>query len=169
MRHICFLLICGVLGCATTKSHVRVAEQYRSGCSHPAAYLVDGGSSGMRGATAVAGANANFGMASSSSYDGSSVLPQITQDFRMRLEMEGFFFVGNPRDAEVLLLFSIGAVRYDPLAGWVADQANLVVVDPQTEERIEVHQAKSAGITATTNKLIRKLARAAASCLDTRS
>lgn len=167
MRHIRFLFICGVLGCATTKSHVRVAEQYRSGCSHPASYLVDGGSSGMRGTTAVAGANANFGLASASSYDGSSVLPQITQDFRMRLEIEGFYFVSDSRDAEVLLVFSIGAVRYDPLAGWIADQASLVVVDPLTKERLEVHQAKSAGVTATTSKLIRKLARAAGSCLDT--
>ena len=166
MRTLHSLLFCALSGCATTKSHIRVQEQYRSGCAHPSAYLVDGGSSGMRGTTAVAGSNANFGLASATSFDGSSVLPQIAQDFRMMLEIEGFRFVGDPKDAEVLLEFSIGAVRYDPLAGWIADQASLVVLDRKTEERLEVYQAKSSGITATTNKLIRKLARAAGSCLD---
>jgi hypothetical protein len=82
----------------------------------------------------------------------------------MALEVQGFLFVQNPEDAEVIMAFSIGVVRNDPLAGWIADQASLVISDRETGERREAYQVKSAGVTATTTKLIRKLSTAAGNC-----
>ena len=158
-----FLILASHVGCATTKSHIRVPDA-RSGCLPPSAYLIDAGSSGMRGSTSVASANSNFGLAASSSYDGSSILPQLQQELQMALEVQGFRFERDPEQAEVLLAFSIGAVRYDPIAGWIADQASLVISDRETGERLEMYQVKSAGVTATTTKLIRKLSRAAGTC-----
>jgi hypothetical protein len=158
-------ILSALIGCATTKSHVRVEEQYRSGCVSPSAYMVDSGSSGMVGSTAIVGVNSNFGLAAASSYDGSSVLPQIQQELQMALEVHGFRFVRTPDQAEVLLAFSIGTVRYDPIIGWVADQASLVISDRETGDRLEMYQVKSVGITATTTKLIRKLSREAGYCV----
>jgi len=81
------------------------------------------------------------------------------QDLAFELTGLGFQLVGSPERAEIIATFTIGAVRYDPLAGWIADQAFLVLRDAHTSKVLVSCRAKTRFVTPTVRTIVRNLAR----------
>lgn len=85
---------------------------------------------------------------------------QAALSFAFELEFIGFEITNNPAQADAVVEFSIGTVRYDALAGWIADQAVARFVDAQTGESIAAYRAKTRFVTPTTNNLVGELVQA---------
>lgn len=64
--------------------------------------------------------------------------------------------LANAEESEVIANFSIGTVRYDPLTGWIADQAFLEFSDMSGEHILTV-RAKTKLVTPTVDNLVKNL------------
>lgn len=82
------------------------------------------------------------------------------QSLQFELMSIGFNFVSNENQADAIVDFSIGAIRYDPLAGWIADQAFVKFKDRKTGQILAFYRAKSQMITPTVNNIISNLCNA---------
>ena len=69
----------------------------------------------------------------------------------------GFNFVSEENQADAIVDFSIGSIRYDPLAGWIADQAFVKFKDRKTGQVIAFYRAQSQVVTPTVNNIISNL------------
>jgi hypothetical protein len=79
------------------------------------------------------------------------------QDIAFGLTGLGFNVVDREEDADMLALFSIGTVRFDPLAGWIADRAILQFKDRTTGEGVLTIKADLQFITPTVSTLVENL------------
>lgn len=79
------------------------------------------------------------------------------QDVAFRMSSIGLNMVENENQADVIAAFSIGTVRYDPLAGWIADQAFLKFKDKATGKIILTSKASAEFITPTVENLVENL------------
>ncbi|MBA5866565.1 MAG: hypothetical protein GDA67_07700 [Nitrospira sp. CR1.3] len=79
------------------------------------------------------------------------------QDLMFGLRELGFETVDRIDDADAIALFSIGTVRYDPLAGWIADKAHLQFKENRTGSIICSIKAESQVVTPTVEKLVNGL------------
>ncbi|HCO94686.1 MAG TPA: hypothetical protein DIU00_12175 [Phycisphaerales bacterium] len=79
------------------------------------------------------------------------------QDIAFSLRQIGFDTVDRTQDADMVVLFSIGTVRYDPLAGWIADRAFIEFKDTKTGSVVCSIKANVQFITPTINTLVKKL------------
>lgn len=79
------------------------------------------------------------------------------QDVAFRMSSIGLNMVENENQADVIAAFSIGTVRYDPLAGWIADQAFLKFKDRATGKIILTSKATAEFITPTVENLVENL------------
>lgn len=70
----------------------------------------------------------------------------------------GFNFVSNENQADAIVDLSIGSIRYDPLAGWIADQAFVKFRDRKSGQVIAFYRAQSQLVTPTVNNIISNLA-----------
>jgi hypothetical protein len=66
----------------------------------------------------------------------------------------GFEVVSDTAKAKAIIEFSIGSIRYDALAGWIADQAIAIFKEKSDGKIIGAFTAKGRMITATINSLI---------------
>jgi len=88
------------------------------------------------------------------------------QKMKFELAKIGFVVVNEPDQADALVDFNIGAVRFDPLAGWIADEASVVFLNNKGET-LAHSIADTRFITPTTNSVIRNLSnRIKAACLQ---
>lgn len=83
---------------------------------------------------------------------------QALESFQFEMMSIGFEFVSDEAYADALVEFSIGQIRYDPLAGWIADQATVKFKDFQTGQIVAFYRAKTQFITPTVKNIIRNLA-----------
>lgn len=88
---------------------------------------------------------------------GSSQALLVAQNLSFELAALGFQMVDTQDNADAILLFSIGTLRLDPLAGWIADQAFLEFKDRESEITICTFRAKGQFITPTANKIVGNL------------
>ena len=79
------------------------------------------------------------------------------QEIALSLQEIGFDLADKPEDADTLLLFSIGTVRYDPLVDWIADRAFLQFKDRKTGSTICSIRADGQAITPTLRTLVDNL------------
>jgi len=86
----------------------------------------------------------------------------VAQDLAFELASLGFELVDKKEQADAIALFSIGTVRYDPITGWIADQAFLVFKDAKTGSTISSFKAEPRFITPTTKSIVRNIMRAVA-------
>lgn len=97
-------------------------------------------------------------LAGGSAKDGQAQTVSAAQRMAFELQVIGFDMVDRPENAELLAEFSIGAVRYDPITGWIADQASLVLRDPQTGRVVFTAFADTRFVTPRVSTLIGRLA-----------
>ena len=88
---------------------------------------------------------------------GSSQVLIVAQNLSFKLGTLGFQMVDSQGKADAIVLFSIGAVRHDPLAGWIADQAFLVFKDAKSETTLCTFRANSQFVTPTVNRIVENL------------
>lgn len=141
-------------GCAATIQSVRTdpsvqLRQYR----RLALVLTD-----ATGSTSVLGAAAG-GIASGQVMKGEGQAAQALNSLQFEMAALGFQLVGTLGEAQLVGEFSVGQIRFDPLAGWVADQAMLVLKEP-AGNTVALFRAKSSGITPTVNNLVSQIAKA---------
>ena len=88
---------------------------------------------------------------------GSSQALLAAQDVAFELGAMGFAVVPKKEQADIIALFSIGAVRFDPIAGWIADQAFLEFRDAHTDQIIASYRANSRFVTPTVKAIMKSL------------
>jgi hypothetical protein len=115
-----------------------------------------GGSQSIGGG-ALFGSNSIAGVAHN--YDGDKQANLAKEKFVFLLREIGFNVVNNPGNSDAIAHLSIGQIRYDPLAGWIADQASLQVEDTKSRETIAQYIADGRLVTPTVNKIIKKLSK----------
>lgn len=71
----------------------------------------------------------------------------------------GFELVEDASIADASIDFSIGTIRYDPLVGWIADQALVIFKEKENGKIIAAFRAKSSGITPTISNIISNLSK----------
>jgi hypothetical protein len=112
------------------------------------------------GGTSVSGGamgSSNVAIVGGSKYDGNSQTVQVFETIKFELLLKGIKIVSNSSDADAIGEFSIGQVRYDPLAGWIADQAFLIIREKDSGSIILAARAESNFITPTVKNLIRNI------------
>jgi len=73
------------------------------------------------------------------------------------LRFLGLKLTNNSHDADIIATFSIGTIRYDPITGWIADQAYLEFIDLETGDFICGIKAKPRFITPTVENMIKNI------------
>lgn len=141
-------------GCAATVQSVRPApgvqlRQYR----RLTLMLTD-----ATGSASVSGAAAG-GIASGHLMRGEGQAAQALNSLQFEMAAIGFQMESRASEAQLVGEFSIGQIRYDPVAGWIADQAVLVLKDP-AGNTVAMFRAKTRGITPTVNSLVSQIAKA---------
>jgi len=69
----------------------------------------------------------------------------------------GFDIVTSESDAKAIVEFFIGQIRYDPVGGWIADQAIVKFRERTTGDIIAIFQAKKQMITPSINNIVSNL------------
>jgi hypothetical protein len=116
-----------------------------------------GNTSFHQGGATTSGFGSSIG--TSHAMSGSSQALIIAQDLSFELTSVGFQMMDSKEDVDAVALFSIGAVRFDPFAGWIADQAFLVFKDPKSGMLICSFKANAQFITPTVNTIMKSLVR----------
>ena len=108
--------------------------------------------------TSVQGASA-AGIVGGHLMEGEGQSAQALNSLKFELTAIGFQVVGNASEAQLVGEFSIGQIRYDPLAGWIADQAILILKD-SAGNTVAMFRGKHSGVTPTVNSLVSQIAKA---------
>ena len=82
------------------------------------------------------------------------------KDLKFNMKDMGLRVVNSPDTADLVGYFSIGTVRYDPLAGWIADRSYIEFIDKRTNEDVLTVRNDGSFITATVNSHVRGLTKA---------
>lgn len=69
----------------------------------------------------------------------------------------GFNFVSDVNQAAVIVEFTIGTIRFDPIAGWIADQAFVKFIDKSSGKVLAFYSAKAQFITPTVTNIIKEI------------
>lgn len=80
----------------------------------------------------------------------------VAHNLAFELRLLGLNLTNSPEDSEVIANFSIGTIRYDPLAGWIADQAFLEFQDSSGQHILTV-RAKAKLVTPTVENIVKNL------------
>lgn len=89
--------------------------------------------------------------------NGSSQVQMAAESLSFECEKLGFSVVSISENPDLLLELSIGSIRFDPLVGWIADQANIKLRDANSKQLVASFQAKAGFITPTVDNMISKL------------
>ena len=118
-----------------------------------------GNSASATGNTNKRGSASITGLTSAHSMSGNEHALQAIEGLQFELANIGFDFVSNENQADAVIEFSIGTIRYDPIAGWIADQATLKFRDIRTGKILVHVRAKPKFITPTVNNIVANLAK----------
>jgi hypothetical protein len=116
-------------------------------------YLVLAGSTGS---TSVSGGVAG-NLGSAQVMDGTGQATLALTSLQFDLASLGFQVVADRYQAELVGEFSIGQIRYDPLAGWIADQAMLNLKDASSDAVVAMFRSQSGMITPTVSSLVSQM------------
>lgn len=113
-------------------------------------------SSGATSVSIGAMSSSSFVIAEGHSMSGERQAEIAAQNLAFELRSLGFNLTNSPEDSDVIANFSIGTIRYDSLAGWIADQAFLEFNDI-TGNHILTVLAKARFVTPTVENIIKNL------------
>jgi len=142
-------------GCAATVQSVRTGSKAPLRQSHRLMLVL----TDATGSTSASGATV-AGIASGQLMKGEGQAAQALNSLQFEMAAIGFQMVNNLSEAQLVGEFSIGQIRYDPLAGWIADQAMLVLKDTATGNTVAMFRAKTSVVTPTVNSLVSQIAKA---------
>lgn len=111
------------------------------------------------GAMSISGAAMNSEssvVAGGSAMSGEDQAEIAAQNLVFELRSLGLRLTNTVDDSDVLANFSIGTIRYDPITGWIADQAFLEFIDKNGDHILTV-RAKTKFVTPTVDNMIKKL------------
>lgn len=77
--------------------------------------------------------------------------------FKFELAKVGFNIVSEPESADAYVDLSIGTIRYDSLAGWIADEGMAKFINKQNNRTIAYFAADTKFITPTVTSIIKNL------------
>lgn len=89
--------------------------------------------------------------------DGNPQVQMASDSFAFECARLGFQVVSCRDNPDLLIEFSIGSIRFDPVAGWIADQAIVKLIDSKSNQVVAQYQAKSGFITPTVENIISRL------------
>lgn len=89
--------------------------------------------------------------------DGSSQVQMAGETLAFECEKLGFCVVPATENPDLIFEFNIGSIRFDAMAGWIADQAILRLRDAKSKELVATYQAKGSIITPTVENIISNL------------
>lgn len=89
--------------------------------------------------------------------DGSLQSQMAGETLAFECEKLGFCVVPATENPDLIFEFNIGSIRFDPIVGWIADQAILRIRDTKSKEVVASYQAKGSLITPTVENIISKL------------
>jgi hypothetical protein len=112
------------------------------------------------GSAAAAGSTISSGVSSTSVKSGAPHAELALQRLQHELIGMGFVLVDDPAQADLIAEFSIATIRYDPLVGWIADEANLVFRESGTRQIVASFHADTRWITPRVGTLVDRLAEA---------
>jgi hypothetical protein len=87
------------------------------------------------GSTSLHGAKIG-GIAGGHVMNGNTQAQHALESMKFELMGIGFDVLDEAESADAIAEFSIGAIRYDPLAGWIADQAFLKFKDASSVQSL---------------------------------
>lgn len=118
-----------------------------------------GSNQGVSGSGGYLGSTSNS-VSTANALSPADAAQQAAISFAFELEFIGFKITDDPAQADAVVEFSIGTVRYDALVGWIADQAVARFANAQTGESIAAYRARTRFVTPTTDNLVNELAEA---------
>ena len=71
----------------------------------------------------------------------------------------GFNIISDTTKIDAIVDFSIGQIRFDPIAGWIADQGNVKFTDYKTGEILAIVRAEVKFVTPTVKNIIANLSK----------
>ena len=101
--------------------------------------------------------SAELGMGSQHLMQGDNQTKQALESFQFELMKIGFQFVGQKSEADAFVEFTIGQIRYDPITGWIADQATARIHNSENGQIIAYFKTEPRFITPTVKTLVEKL------------
>jgi len=105
----------------------------------------------------ISGAGVGSSLSVTHAMSGNDQVIMAAQDIAFALNEMGFDTVEKAEDADMVALFSIGTVRYDPLAGWIADRAFLQFKDQRSGSTVLSIKADGQIITPTVGTIVENL------------
>jgi len=81
------------------------------------------------------------------------------ESLQFELMSIGFNFASEENEADAIVEFFIGQIRYDPLAGWIADKALVKFKERSSGRIIAFFQAKGQAITPTVDNIVGNLSK----------
>ena len=155
--YLIFILALVIIGCGATVQSVSSSNLKLRNFNNIYLVLVD-----ATGATSLSGAGLNSSSStilSGHKMDGESQGKQSLQNLQFELMSIGFSIVNEKSKADIIVEFSIGQIRYDPLTGWIADQGIVRFIDAKSGAIAAMYKAKPKVITPTTNTIVEMLAK----------
>jgi hypothetical protein len=156
-NYLILILFFGVMGCGATVKSVSSSNLKLRNFNNIYLVLVD-----ATGATSLSAAGlggSSSALLSGHKYDGAGQGKQSLQNLQFELMSMGFSIVGDKNKADIIVEFSIGQIRYDPITGWIADQGIVRFIDRNSGAITAMYKAKPRFITPTTNTIVKMLAR----------
>ena len=144
-----------IAGCGATVRSVVTQPGVRLRQYNPVTIVLRTGS----GNVSLTGGGAG-GIIAGSISDGEAQAVRALESFRFELLATGFQFVDQREAAAAVIEFSIGSIRYDPLVGWIADQALANFKDAKTGATVAMFRADGQAITPTVNRLVSSISKA---------
>jgi hypothetical protein len=105
----------------------------------------------------ISGTGVGSSLSVTHAMSGNDQVIMAAQDIAFALDEMGFDTVEKVEDADMVALFSIGTVRYDPLAGWIADRAFLQFKDQRSGKTVLSIKADGQLITPTVGTIVQNL------------
>ena len=156
-NYLILILLLAIMGCGATVQSVSSANLKLRNYNNIYLVLVD-----ATGATSLSAAGlkgSSSALLSGHKYDGAGQGKQSLQNLQFELMSMGFSIVGDKNKADIIVEFSIGQIRYDPITGWIADQGIVRFIDRNSGAITAMYKAKPRFITPTTNTIVEMLAR----------
>ena len=158
MKYLLSILCLFVLSC-TSAVHLTTSEKgaHLKNYNNITINLLN--SSGTVSISGVAHFSNSLAMAHGTKYDGSTQDVMAYESLQFELMNIGFNIISDTTKIDAIVDFSIGQIRFDPIAGWIADQGNVKFTDYKTGEILAIVRAEVKFVTPTVKNIIANLSK----------
>ena len=82
------------------------------------------------------------------------------EGLKFELSKIGFSVVEDKSVSDAIVEFQVGTIRFDPLVGWIADEAFINFIDTKNRNKIKVYYGSGRFITPTVKNILLNLEKA---------